>query len=199
MKKNIKPLLLTCASLLITFAAAAQETKPTASISPMLRLDKQALEKHVEAIDTLARLKLGNQVHGDLTDLELLQRIINERLIASDDSALMQSAGVVLGNVLANELGLKWMVYEDRLGRSRAICVNDSSNCLFPVTMLSRRLEVNAPVDVQKIYNDAVATIDPFIPDNNAYDGKKAEPKKDPGWSAIKKKPDNKIRIRTYP
>lgn len=199
MRKNFKQIFLACAAFTVATAVFAQTNKTSARISPLLRMDEQALEKRVESIDKLVRLKLGNQFHGDLTDIVLLQRIIDENLIAKDDSAMMQSAGVVLGNVMVEELGLDWMVYEDRLGRSRALCANNTSNCLFPVTMLSRRLEVNAPVDVQKIYDDAVATIDPYLPDENAYDGKKEEPKKDPGWSAIRKKPDNKIRIRTYP
>jgi len=191
--------LLLCVTLTITTASFAQSTKPNTTITPLLRLDKQVLEKRVNTIDKVARLKLGNQFHGDLSDIALLQRIVDEKLIAKDDSLMMQSAGVVLGNVMVAELGLNWIIYEDRLGRSRALCVNNSSNCLFPVTMLSRRLEVNAPVNVQKIYDDAIAIIDPYIPDYNAYDGKKEEPKKDPGWSPVRKKRDNKIRIRTYP
>lgn len=199
MKHAIKQTLLFCVIFTVTGFSFAQTTKPNATITQLLRLDKQVLEKRVDTIDKLARLKLGNQFHGDLSDIELLQRIIDEKLIAKDDSLMMQSAGVVLGNVMVEELGLRWIIYEDRLGRSRALCVNNTSNCLFPVTMLSRRLEVNAPVDVQKIYDDAVAIIDPYIPDYNAYDGKKEEPKKDPGWSPVRKKPNNKIRIRTYP
>jgi len=199
MKHVIKQTLLLCVTFAITVSSIAQTTKPNATISPLLRLDKQVLEKRVNTIDKLARLKLGNQFHGNLSDIKLLQRIVDGKLIAQDDSLMMQSAGVVLGNIMAEELGLGWIIYEDSLGRSRALCVNNTSNCLFPVTMLSRRLEVNAPVNVQKIYDDAIAIIDPYIPDYNAYDGKKEEPKKDPGWSPVRKKPDNRIRIRTYP
>ena len=144
--------------------AWAQDDDEKVEISELGWMDRNHLEKQVQTIDELARIHLGVQVRNNRDDLELLQRIVNRGLIQKDERLKLQAMGAVLGNLLARELGLKWMVYEDDLGRSRAICVEDTSHCLFPVTMLSRRLEVGVIVNVRDIYDNAKRLIRPYLP-----------------------------------
>ena len=67
--------------------------------------------------------------------------------------------GVVMGDLLAAEFNLDWVVYEDRLGRSRALRDGDSDNYLFPITMISRRREVDNRTPVVDIYRKAADII----------------------------------------
>ena len=69
-----------------------------------------------------------------------------------------------MGDLLAEDLGLHWVVYEDSLGRSRALRFKESDDYLFPVTMISRRREVDNRTPVAEIYQKAVAAIAPAIP-----------------------------------
>jgi len=126
--------------------------------------DKNHLNEQVEKIDEMTRIGLGLQVHGDERDIQTLQRVIHRGLIEKDDELMQQALGVVLGNVMVNELGLEWKHYVDRYGRSRAACVPETQQCLFPVTMLSRRMKVGLMPNVDKIYTEATALIVHLLP-----------------------------------
>ncbi len=126
--------------------------------------EKRHLEVQAQQIDELLR-KAGNQLHNDKSDLELLQRIVYKGLVKKDQRLLQQSMGVVLGNVFLTESKhLQWMTYQDKLGKSRAVCITGTQHCLFPITMLSRRMEVGLLPDVDKIYREAWQMIESYLP-----------------------------------
>lgn len=161
MHKSIALLLAIVFSLAAT-ASQAQE----ASISDLAWLDRNQMKQQEARIDELARTRLGSRVRGDKSDLETLQKIIDRELIDRDDRLTLQALGVVLGNVMAREVKeLEWKVYEDDKGRSKALCVkNQDKKCLFPITMLSRRMEVGLKPNVEKVYRDALSLAEPYLP-----------------------------------
>lgn len=176
--------------------AQAPSARP-AKIARLVPVEVNQLNAQESVIDQLARRYLGTEVHRDQRDLDMLQRLADRKIIKQDETAKLQAMGVVLGKLLEQNLKLEWMSYEDEVGYSRALCVPGTRHCLFPVTMLSRRMEVGLNVDVKKIYNNAVSIIDPYIPDTNAYDGVKPDPEEKPAW--IKDEdinPPIKIRIQ---
>jgi hypothetical protein len=160
-------LALTCIILLSTTTQAQDKDK--VEVSDLGWLDKNHLQHQVERIDEIARSNLGTQIRNSTDDLELLQRVINKGLIAKDDRLRLQAMGAVLGNVMAQEFGMVWQVYEDNLGRSRALCVEDTQHCLFPITMLSRRMEVGLLPNVQEIFDYCHEEIRPYLK-RNPYD-----------------------------
>jgi len=137
--------------------------------------DKNHFKSQRLLIEDVARSKLGTQVHGNRDDLVLLQRIVHKGLFKKEQRLENQAMGVILGDLLEKELGLVWQIYEDSVGRSRALCVADTMNCLYPVTMISRRIEVGLMPNVQEIYDYAVETITPYIPKVDVY-GVKVKP-----------------------
>lgn len=173
-----------------------EEDKET--VSELTWTDRSEMARRQEAVENLGQRHFGQSLRNDKSDLQLLQRIADGKLISKTDTDTLQGLGVILGNVLAGELGLEWKAYSDEMGRSRALCVPNSEDCLFPVTMLSRRLEVGLNVNVADIYNQAVATIEPYLPDTNAYDGTKPDPRERPGWLKDRptKKPPVRIRVQ---
>ena len=127
--------------------------------------DHNYLEKQIASIDEIARKQLGTQVRKNLDDLALLQRIVDNNLISRNDTLALQAMGAVLGNVMSTDIpALRWKIYEDALGRSRALCVQDTRECLFPMTMLSRRMEKGLKPDVDKVYEDAIELVSAFLP-----------------------------------
>ncbi|TQV78081.1 DUF3806 domain-containing protein [Exilibacterium tricleocarpae] len=171
MKPVLKPVLkpmvrAVCYCLLLSLSAPGSwaDDEDKVSITELGWMDRNHLQKQVDTIDDIARRQLGVQVRNNRDDLELLQRIVNQGLIGKEERLKLQAMGAVLGNLLVRELGLKWMVYEDKVGRSRAICVEATSHCLFPVTMLSRRMEVGILVNVREVYTNAVEIITPYLP-----------------------------------
>ncbi len=159
---------LLCCFWLVSVAHA--DSKPP-QVTPLGWLDRNHLENQVARIDELTRRHLGSPVRGDSSDLALLQHIVNRGLIQKDERQLLQAMGAVFGNVLQQELGMSWMVYEDKKGKSRALCVAGTQDCLFPITMLSRRMEVGLLPNVQEIYDYCVELITPYLPED-AYGNK---------------------------
>ena len=53
-----------------------------------------------------------------------------------------------------------WLVYEDNMGRSRALRYRDTDNFLFPATMIARRQEAGSNTPVADIYRKAYLSID---------------------------------------
>ena len=127
--------------------------------------DRNYLEKQVATIDEIARTQMGTQVRQNLDDLDLLQKIVDRGLIPQNDTQDLQAMGAVLGNVMIADIpALEWKVYEDSLGRSRALCVKGMRECLFPITMLSRRMEKGLKPDVKRVYEEALELMADHLP-----------------------------------
>lgn len=128
-------------------------------------MDQNYLAKQKQFIDDMVGTEFGRPVRGDKSDLRLLQRIVNRGLIEKTAAENLQALGAVLGDVYVHEFDvLEWRIYEDQKGRSRAVCILDTSNCLFPITMLSRRIEAGLTPDVEAIYDKGVEAITPYLP-----------------------------------
>lgn len=142
----------------------AEEKKVT--ITELSWMDKNKTEKQIQKINELTQTKLGSRIRQDLSDITLLQRIVDKELVKIDDSDSQQAMGVILGNVMLADFAgtLEWKIYEDSIGRNRALCVKGTQECLFPVTMLSRRMEVGTKPNVQKIYDDSIDMMKEFLP-----------------------------------
>ena len=112
-------------------------------ISSLTPLDRQYLDIQRQSIDDLARRHLGRQLNHDTNNnLSILQALLDQKLVGPEQKQLLQSMGVVLGDRLASDLSMTWVIIEDRYGRSRALRLGLTENLLFPITMISRRAEV---------------------------------------------------------
>ena len=142
---------------------AQHESGPT--VRELNWLNKNYLMNQRNSVDALTRAHFGSQIYGNRSDLALLQRIVDENLIERNDTGQLQALGVILGDILAKEnKDLEWMIYEDELGPTQSICVAKTKHCLFPITMLSRRMEVGLKPNVNKVFIDAIAEMKPFLP-----------------------------------
>jgi len=134
-------------------------------IDDFSQTDHNHMRQQVQSIETLVQMRMGTRLRGDLSDLSTLQTIVDRELIERDDLLRLQALGAVLGNVMAAEVEqLHWKIYEDEQGRSRALCVANTQHCLFPVTMLSRRMTVGLKPNVQEVYRNALELIAPHLP-----------------------------------
>jgi hypothetical protein len=140
------------------------ESNPV-TLSELSTLDQQYMRSQRNLIEDLARRKLGSAFSGEPSrDIATLQRLLDERVVEPHQRQELQAMGIILGDLLAVQLDMRWIIYEDSLGRSRALQLKDTDNFLFPVTMISRRREVGNNTPVQAIFDKAVATIEPLIP-----------------------------------
>ena len=129
-------------------------------ISSLSKIDLQYMQQQRDSLGDLAARNFGRQFTGSKDqDLPLLQRMLDENIVSNDQTAELQAMGIIMGDLLADELDLDWVVYEDRLGRSRALRYKSSDSYLFPVTMISRRRSVDNLTPVAEIYNKARDTM----------------------------------------
>jgi Domain of unknown function (DUF3806) len=156
--KHLASAVLAICSFWFCGANLAQEP---AQISELSRVDMEFMEQQRKSLQDLAATRLGRQFSGDKArDLELLQALLDQRLVRADQVRELQAMGVILGDLLAAELDMHWVIYEDRAGRSRALQYGETDNFLFPITMIARRREVGNQTPVTAIYQKAYDIID---------------------------------------
>ncbi len=137
-------------------------------IGELTNTDLQYMADQRANLDDLATRNFGHPFNGNKdNDLTLLQRLLDKRLVSPDQTRELQAMGVIMGDLLAADLGLHWVIYEDRMGRSRALRYKQSDNYLFPMTMISRRQEADNHTRVTAIYrkaHDIMAASIPALP-----------------------------------
>jgi hypothetical protein len=153
----------TCLWATLLLIALAPSAQAEVKVGDLTVVDKQHMQGLRTTLDDLARRHFGRQFNGDTdNDLALLQSLLDSSLVRADQTPELQGMGIVLGDRLAEDLGMHWVVYEDEYGRSRALRYRDSDNYLFPVTMISRRREAGNDTSVRAIYQKAYDIIAPL-------------------------------------
>jgi len=167
LKKRAVSFALAVATLLLAATTTAQNAAKIGELSPM---DRQYMTQQRDLLQDLAMLQLGRSFSGDKgNDLQILQLLLDKRLVKPDQTRELQAMGVVMGDLLAADLDLHWVIYEDAQGRSRALRYKESDEYLFPVTMISRRQEAGSNTPVAEIYRkayDTMAAVKPPAPFN---------------------------------
>ena len=146
--------------LLGSLPAASQDQVRVSELTP---LDRQYMQRQRDSIE-ISRAGIpeaGLTVRGTTTS-PCCSACWYERLVRADEVEKLQAMGMLLGDVLAAQLDMHWVIYEDALGRSRALRYRETDNYLFPVTMISRRRAAGNDRPVQEIYDKAVDLIEPI-------------------------------------
>jgi hypothetical protein len=92
--------------------------------------------------------------------LGVIRGILQARTFKANQTYELQCLGVVLGDVFVQDLKMEWVMVEDEHGRDPAVRLPGSSIILYPVTMISKRVERGVPVDAFDIYNAAANQVE---------------------------------------
>ena len=85
---------------------------------------------------------LKQKLTGTAADLDLLQEILEKKLLKKEETWKLQSLGVVLGDALVvMNPGLHWMEVTDEWGTDPVLLYKDTTYQLNPLTMISKRVE----------------------------------------------------------
>jgi len=151
--------------VLALWPVAGMTAQPTSRIEELSKLDLAFMDRQRALLGELAEVELGRRFRGDLEgDLALLQTLLDRRLVRPDQTRELQAMGIVLGDLLSTQYDLHWIVYEDDVGRSRALRLRDTDVVVFPVTMISRRRAVGDNTPVVDIYAQAADIIQSSAP-----------------------------------
>jgi Domain of unknown function (DUF3806) len=84
--------------------------------------------------------------------LRLLEAILDENWIGATETWKLQSLGITFGDALAEKMGLVWVAVEDEHGRDPALHDGSRTLVLFPMTMISKRVERGETVAVRDLF-----------------------------------------------
>ena len=155
--------ILVLSALLMMDTVSAQQEARISDLSP---LDRQYMAQQRELLNDLASANLGRRFSANKqNDLEILQLLLDRGLVRADQTRELQAMGVIMGDLLAAELNMHWVIYEDAIGRTRALRYRQSQEYLFPITMIARRQEADNQTPVAVIYQKAYDIIDPLRPE----------------------------------
>ena len=127
-------------------------------------LDRQYMDVQRESLNELTLRYYGGRCCRSQAELSYLQRLLDDGHVQGHQTQELQAMGVALGDLLARELDMQWVVYEDIKGRSRALRLGETENYLFPVTMIARRHEGGDKTPVVDIYRQAYEAIEAVRP-----------------------------------
>ena len=100
--------------------------------------------------------------------LGLLRWILREEKFSPEQTYELQSMGIVLGDVFVQEMGFHWVMVEDDYGRDPALKFQGTSIIIFPLTMISKRIERGDAVDIFELYNKGAALVQKMIDEETA-------------------------------
>lgn len=92
--------------------------------------------------------------------LWLLDTILRSGWIEPDETWKLQSLGITLGDAFAQRCGFEWVSVEDSYGRDPALRLPGTSIILFPLTMISKRVEAGESVDVYAMVDGIAQKVD---------------------------------------
>lgn len=90
-----------------------------------------------------------------------IRAILDAGIYSVDDTYELQCLGIVLGDAFVQDMGMQWVIVTDEYGTDPALRdPNSRSILLFPLTMISKRIERGEQVDVLDLYNGVANEIE---------------------------------------
>jgi hypothetical protein len=148
MPRYLRPSLILFCFLLLS--ACDRKTKNQFVFAELSPQDSQRLDQQRAVIKGAAQARYGPTaiLTGTKADVPLLQRMIDNRVFAKDQTYQLQSLGVAFGDVLASETGMHWVIVSDQYGTDPTLRYKNSSIQLNALTMISKRVEEGQPVNL---------------------------------------------------
>ena len=84
--------------------------------------------------------------------LHLLDVILSSGWIEVSETLKLQCLGITLGDIFVQDMGFEWIQVEDEQGIDPALQLSDTSIILFPLTMISKRIERGENIDIYRLY-----------------------------------------------
>lgn len=140
--------LISTALIALWGCAMAEQT-----ISALTEDDHQRLDDQREVVTRYLTEESKPKFETAPGKLGTLRALLEAEVFQPDQTYELQSMGIVFGDVFVQDMGFSWVMVEDEYGRDPAIKYQDTSIILFPLTMISKRVERGEDVDVFDLYN----------------------------------------------
>jgi len=137
-------------------APAAQQKVSLPSLADLERLAKQraVIERYLG--DEGSRAKYTKPAGK----LGLLRALLTQKAFKPTQTYELQCMGVVLGDTFVQEMGMEWITVEDEHGSDPAVRLPGTFVIIYPLTMISKRVERGEQVDVFDLFNGVADQIE---------------------------------------
>ena len=127
---------------------------PDPKIEPPTEKDIENIAMGVVHAGQVIEQALDEDLDGTHQDLDLIQRVLDQGLVEPEATYTLQALGLAFGRVFLNEFpDYDWWMVEDEHGRDPAIRYKETSLLVFPMTMISKRIEDGEPFDVAELFD----------------------------------------------
>jgi hypothetical protein len=114
--------------------------------------DNARLERQRAVVAAAAKQRYGTTaLTRTKRDLPVLQKLIDEKVFSKSQTYELQSLGVAFGDVLANELPLRWVIVTDEYGTDPTLRFRETTVHFNALTMISKRVERDEAVSVSEL------------------------------------------------
>ena len=96
--------------------------------------------------------------------LGLLRALLAQNVFQPTQTYELQCMGIVLGDAFVQELHMEWVTVRDESGTDPAVRLPGTDIILFPLTMISKRVERREAVDVFDLFNGVAEQVDRLHP-----------------------------------
>lgn len=110
----------------------------------------RSMDKQREFVSDLVKKTLpGKSLIQSASDFAIIQRIVNQKVLRSDQTWELQALGVCFGDALATQNpDLKWVLVTDEYGTDPTLRYKNTSLQINALTMISKRVERGEAVNI---------------------------------------------------
>jgi hypothetical protein len=136
-------------------------TQPAQKVTSLTDADQQRLREQRAVVEKYLTDDASRQKYQTAAGkLGTIRAILQANVFKPNQTYELQCLGIVLGDAFVQELKMEWVMVEDQYGRDPAVRVPGMMIILFPLTMISKRVERGENVDVFELFNDVAAEVD---------------------------------------
>ena len=138
---------------------AAEQT-----ISNLSEADKSRLDQHRAVVEKyLSEEDRNTKYLTAAGKLGLLRALLDAKTFSADQTYELQSMGIVFGDAFVENMGFHWVTVEDEYGRDPALKFKETNVLIFPLTMISKRIEKGEEVDVFDLFNGVADQVEEIL------------------------------------
>lgn len=131
------------------FGQSNRQTAHMPQFTELSAADRERLDRQRAIVAAEAKSRYGTPaLTGTVSDLRVLQKLIDDMAFKKDQTYELQSLGVVFGDVLVSELPLRWVMVTDEFGTDPTLRLKNTTLQVNALTMISKRVERGERVDL---------------------------------------------------
>ena len=135
--------------------------QPDQKITALTDADQQRLREQRAVVEEYLGDENSRQNYQTAAGkLGTIRAFLQGGVFAANQTYELQCLGIILGDAFVQDMGMEWVMVEDEYGRDPAVRLPNTTILLYPMTMISKRVERGENVDVFDLYNGTASQVE---------------------------------------